>query len=840
MSTPSHKGVGSANFVNPTQLDGFEDFVERFGEQERALSPVSSSTASQLSSNKPSRAASPVKENRASARSVSDESIVKPSKKKSRLPLSDMDDAEADEVFGGPGTDRRISLRAASKKAGSTKLPKTRSAEDVKPSFPANLLSTNLPDFHRACQFGHISTLESTFRKGEVSDVNAVDSLKNTGLHEATINGHWDVVHLLLKHGASLDARNLANKTPADVARSPSMVAFLNEFRMRSIMAKDHKLIGLIWRHQAASILSILNDEQDLTVRLNLVNEADDLGFAPLHAAAIFDRADVIRLLLKHGAEINAESASGTTPLHDACRFGSPEAIKVLIESGADTAKRNKFGHKALSMCSKPHRRLFRRIAREAGVDDGQVSDPDTWVHFEEPSDASDSEGEGSSESDGTGDGETSFRALLYTGGISREERKLQQMLAIMNRMSPAKKAPAKERRPLKRPSSRKDSSDDEDGTEEVEVLPKPATKRAPVAPKPEKLDAFTIDKNFGTSMLHKHAGKGGLREVKQLVKSNKRLVNLVDNAGYTALHEAALNGHLPVVKFLLEQGADIDHAALNGDTPLHDSAENGHVDVVAFLLQAGANRISRNAEGKTAFDVAQIPRIRAMLETQGRPTGDRKATPAAEKKAAKPPPKAKAVAKPVTLMPALAGPDNLGPLLLVRVGEPTGWFFLSPQMESLYVHGKPKSTSTVFRNKNKALYSMALTATQRQHLVASPIMKRLSELRDYLLDQEHQAYLLEKDSVYAAFSALNLSFGNLNVIYLDLQRILRSSLAVEALLGTSNLGPVLEASAGIVPPKLKMKMQRKGSTSGPLETPLPVPEGSGPQLADDERQENS
>jgi len=55
----------------------------------------------------------------------------------------------------------------------------------------------------------------------------------------------------------------------------------------------------------------------------------------------------------------------------------------------------------------------------------------------------------------------------------------------------------------------------------------------------------------------------------------------------YEKLIDAAKNGHLDVVKHLVENGADV-HAA--GDEALGWAAESGHLDVVKYLIENGAD----------------------------------------------------------------------------------------------------------------------------------------------------------------------------------------------------------------------------------------------------------
>jgi ankyrin repeat protein len=62
-------------------------------------------------------------------------------------------------------------------------------------------------------------------------------------------------------------------------------------------------------------------------------------------------------------------------------------------------------------------------------------------------------------------------------------------------------------------------------------------------------------------------------------------------------LYLASNNGHLEVVKILLEKGADFTVATNHGWTPLHTASQKGHVEVVK-LLKKGANFTVANNNG--------------------------------------------------------------------------------------------------------------------------------------------------------------------------------------------------------------------------------------------------
>ena len=63
------------------------------------------------------------------------------------------------------------------------------------------------------------------------------------------------------------------------------------------------------------------------------------------------------------------------------------------------------------------------------------------------------------------------------------------------------------------------------------------------------------------------------------------------DSSGATPLYIAAENGHLDVVRHLVEVGADKDQANIQGATPLYIAAQKGHLDVVRHLVEVGADK---------------------------------------------------------------------------------------------------------------------------------------------------------------------------------------------------------------------------------------------------------
>lgn len=76
-------------------------------------------------------------------------------------------------------------------------------------------------------------------------------------------------------------------------------------------------------------------------------------------------------------------------------------------------------------------------------------------------------------------------------------------------------------------------------------------------------------------------ASLGELAEVeKSLVNGTD--VNSADDEGYSALHAAAENGYLDVVKLLVEKGADVQHKTQYTALELAEMA--GNDEVVAYL----------------------------------------------------------------------------------------------------------------------------------------------------------------------------------------------------------------------------------------------------------------
>lgn len=72
-------------------------------------------------------------------------------------------------------------------------------------------------------------------------------------------------------------------------------------------------------------------------------------GYTPLALAALTRQELVLKELLRHGARVDQYSRQGQLPLHLACLVGDERVVRVLLDAGADPAAFNRSGRHALA-----------------------------------------------------------------------------------------------------------------------------------------------------------------------------------------------------------------------------------------------------------------------------------------------------------------------------------------------------------------------------------------------------------------------------------------------------------------------------------------------------------
>ncbi|RLN91855.1 hypothetical protein BBJ28_00015878 [Nothophytophthora sp. Chile5] len=181
------------------------------------------------------------------------------------------------------------------------------------------------------------------------------------------------------------------------------------------------------------------------------------------------------------------------------------------------------------------------------------------------------------------------------------------------------------------------------------------------------------IEAKTKNSLLHYACDNGNLDACKFLLMCDGltgTFLNEINAFGHTPLFYAASSGHLPLVKWLISNGADIDtdysdrsdiapregdqgiftplqiacfkgHEAVasflvecnaelsgtrrNGKTPLHFASVENHPAIVKLLLEAGADVHACDDEGKTPVDVANAAVLPLLLPDEyGQKDGER------------------------------------------------------------------------------------------------------------------------------------------------------------------------------------------------------------------------
>lgn len=88
-----------------------------------------------------------------------------------------------------------------------------------------------------------------------------------------------------------------------------------------------------------------------------ILNKMKYLKFFRCAAAA--GHINIVKLLVRHGANVNSTTKTNSTPLRAACFDGHFEIVKYLVAHGADIEVANRHGHTCLMIsCYKGHYKI--------------------------------------------------------------------------------------------------------------------------------------------------------------------------------------------------------------------------------------------------------------------------------------------------------------------------------------------------------------------------------------------------------------------------------------------------------------------------------------------------
>ncbi|MCX7338256.1 MAG: ankyrin repeat domain-containing protein [Alphaproteobacteria bacterium] len=176
----------------------------------------------------------------------------------------------------------------------------------------------------------HLGVMFQLLHHGAKVDLGCGD-IGYSALHMAVVAKSVDGINLLLDHHATIDVGS------DGVGIRPLLVAVENNFlKGAEVLLKRGAVVDHTYGGRTALFMATQYDYADMA-RLLLkyganVNFIGEMGSSPLHMAAWFDSADVAVALIQGGAAIDHPDEDGLTPLHWAVMRGKEKMVGVLLD----------------------------------------------------------------------------------------------------------------------------------------------------------------------------------------------------------------------------------------------------------------------------------------------------------------------------------------------------------------------------------------------------------------------------------------------------------------------------------------------------------------------------
>ena len=234
------------------------------------------------------------------------------------------------------------------------------------------------------------------------ASVEAANRFGTTALGQAAREGHLDMVDLLLAHGAEINARNVGGATPLYIAADSDRTAVVHRLLAKGAdpnLARNNGLTPLTaaaYNGNADIVADLLahhaNPNRPDNTEKTAILYAAAKGFTPVvqlllkagvdpkaaygnrltalmwaagyaDGAGIDDAQNVAKLLIDHGALLDAADNRGRTALMIAAETGHLEMVDLLLKRGADRELRDK---RAKARSTWPPTRRSRRAAERS------------------------------------------------------------------------------------------------------------------------------------------------------------------------------------------------------------------------------------------------------------------------------------------------------------------------------------------------------------------------------------------------------------------------------------------------------------------------------------------
>ncbi|CAB1414212.1 unnamed protein product, partial [Pleuronectes platessa] len=346
-------------------------------------------------------------------------------------------------------------------------------------------------------------------------------------------------------------SRSFLSRSNMSVARSEDTLDEEDSFVMKAIIhaINDDNVPGL--QH----LLGSLNSYD--------INQPNKHGTPPLLIAAGCGNIQIIEVLMRKGAEIQAHDKSGANAIYYAARHGHVETLRFLHEKKCPLDVQDKSGETALHVAARY----------------GNVDVVNYLCSIRANPDLSDREQETPLHCAAWHGYSTVARALCQSGcHVDAKNREGESPLLTASARGFA---------------------------DIVECLVEHGA------------DLQATDKD-GHTALHLAVRRCQVEVVRRLLRHHCPL-DQQDRHGNTPLHIACKDGNLPVVMAICSAKANLDLANKYGRTPLHLAANNGGLEVVRHLCLSGANIDAVTNDGKTAEDLASTDQHEHIISLLGK-----------------------------------------------------------------------------------------------------------------------------------------------------------------------------------------------------------------------------